>query len=41
MVDKGRKSGGEVVRWDMGSGEGCSGYRCCSMSREGGMEVCV
>jgi len=33
MVDEGRKSGGKVVRWDMGRGKGGSGGRCCSVSR--------
>ena len=41
MVDEGRKSGGKVVRWDMGSGKGGRGSRCCGVSWEGGMEVCM
>jgi len=41
MVDEGGKSGGKVVRWDMGSGKGGGGGRCCGMSEEGGMEVCM
>jgi len=41
MVDEGRKGGGIVVRWDVGSGEGGSGGTCCRVSWEGGMEVCM
>jgi len=41
VVDEGRESIGEVVRWDMGSGKGGSRGRCCGVSGEGGMEVCV
>ena len=41
VVDEGRKSSGEVVRWDMGSGKGGNGGRCCGVSQEDGMEVCV
>jgi len=41
MVNEGGKSGGKVVRWDMGSGKGDSEGRCCGVSWEGGMEVCM
>jgi len=30
MVDEGRESS-EVVRWDMGSGKGDNGGRCCDV----------
>ena len=40
-MDERRKSRGEVVGWDMGSGKGGSSGRCCGVSWEGGMEVCV
>ena len=35
------KSGGEVVRWDVGSGKSGSGGRCCRVSWDGGVEVCM
>jgi len=41
MVDEGGNGGGKVVRWDTSSGKGDSGGRCCGVSWEGGVEVCV
>ena len=41
MVDEGRESSGDVVRWYMGSGKGGSGGRCCGVFGDGGMDVCV
>ena len=43
MVDKGMKGSGEVMRWDMGGGEGGSRGGCCGVPRDGGwrINVCV
>jgi len=41
MMDEGGKGGSKVVRWDMSSGKGGSGGRCCGVSWEGGVQVCV
>jgi len=41
MVDEGRKGSGEVMRWDIGGGEGGSKGGCCGVLGDGGMNVCV
>jgi len=41
MVDEGRETSYEVMRWDMGGGKGGSRGWCCNVSRDGGMNVCV
>jgi len=41
MVDERRKGRGEVMRWDMGGGEGGSRGGCCGVPRDGGINVCV
>jgi len=41
MVDDGRESSGEVVRWDMGNRKGGNGGGCCGVPGGEGMNVCV
>jgi len=41
-MDEGRKGSGEVMRWDMGGGEGGSRGGCCGVPGDGWMmNVCV
>jgi len=35
------KGGVEVMRWDVGSGKSGSGGRCCRVSWDGRVEVCM